>query len=167
MASDFATQPFTFKIGLAFNFEMKDKVQIDTRENGKSWKRLAHRQLKWPKSTQNMKVIDRFMTYWLAWVERHGTICCRFSGELWMKFYTFKIKINILFSIFVLWKSHIFLFVSFFVYKIFELYSLRNATESLTACCSDSYGTPYLCYFQCFWSLEGPCDKQNLTFVVS
>ena len=38
----------------------------------------------------------------------------------------------------------------FFIYKIFELYSLRNATESLTACCSDSYGTPYLCYFQCF-----------------
>ena len=35
MASDFATQPFTFKINLAFNFEMKDKVQIDARENGK------------------------------------------------------------------------------------------------------------------------------------
>ena len=29
MASDFATQPFTFKIDLAFNFEMKDKVQIN------------------------------------------------------------------------------------------------------------------------------------------
>ena len=54
-----------------------------------------------------------------------------------------------------------------FIYKTFELYSLRNATESLTACCSDSYGTPYLCYFQCVWSLEGSCDKQNLTFVVS
>ena len=26
MASDFATQPFTFKNDLAFNFEMKDKV---------------------------------------------------------------------------------------------------------------------------------------------
>ena len=36
MASDIATQPFTFKIDLAFNFEMKDKVQIDARENGKS-----------------------------------------------------------------------------------------------------------------------------------
>ena len=36
MASDFATQPFTFKIDLAFNFEMEDKVQIDARENGKS-----------------------------------------------------------------------------------------------------------------------------------
>ena len=41
MAFDFATKPFTFKIDLAFNFEMKDKVQIDARENGKSWKRLA------------------------------------------------------------------------------------------------------------------------------
>ena len=38
MASDFATQPFIFKIDLAFNFEMKDKAQIDARENGKSWK---------------------------------------------------------------------------------------------------------------------------------
>ena len=36
MASDFATPPFTFKIDLAFNFEMKDKVQIDARKNGKS-----------------------------------------------------------------------------------------------------------------------------------
>ena len=31
-----ATQPFTFKIDLAFNFEMKDTVQIDARENAKS-----------------------------------------------------------------------------------------------------------------------------------
>ena len=38
MAPDFATQPFTLKIDLAFNFEMKDKVQIDARENEKSWK---------------------------------------------------------------------------------------------------------------------------------
>ena len=45
---------------------------------------------------------------------------------------------NILFSSFVLWKSHIFLFVSFFHLWIFELYTLRNATESLTACCSDN-----------------------------
>ena len=36
MASDFATQPFTFKIDLTFNFEMKHKVKIDARENGKS-----------------------------------------------------------------------------------------------------------------------------------
>ena len=61
MASDFGTQPFTFKIDLAFNFEMKDKVQTDARENGKSWKRLAQHLVKWPKSTQNMKVIDRFI----------------------------------------------------------------------------------------------------------
>ena len=61
MASDFATQPFTFKIDLAFNFEMTDKVKIDARENGKSWKRLAQHLVKWPKSTQNMKVLDRFI----------------------------------------------------------------------------------------------------------
>ena len=30
----------------------------------------------------------------------------------------------------------------FFIYKIFVLYSLHNATESLTAGCSDSYETP-------------------------
>ena len=61
MASDFATQPFTFKIDRGFNLEIKDKVQIDARENGKSWKRLAQHLMKWPKSTQNMKVIDRFI----------------------------------------------------------------------------------------------------------
>ena len=61
MASDFATQAFTFKIDRAFNFEMKDKVQIDARENGKSWKRLAQHLVKWPERTQNMKVIDRFI----------------------------------------------------------------------------------------------------------
>ena len=33
MASYFATQPFTFKIDLAFNFEMKDKVQSEKMEN--------------------------------------------------------------------------------------------------------------------------------------
>ena len=72
MASDFATQPFTFKIGLPFNFEIKDKVQIDARENGKSWKGLAQHLVKWPKSTQNMKVTDRFTEFltrlgWAAW----------------------------------------------------------------------------------------------------
>ena len=72
MASDFATQPFTFKIDLAFNFEKKDKVQIDARENGKPWKRLAQHLVKWLKSTQNMKVIDRFIDLltrlsWAAW----------------------------------------------------------------------------------------------------
>ena len=68
----------------------------------------------------------------------------------------------------MLWKLHIFLFFfCFFIYNIFDLYSLRNAAESLSACCSDSYGTPYLCYFQCFWWLEGPFDKHNNTFVVS
>ena len=36
MASDFSDATFTFKIGLAFNFEMNDKVQMDARENGKS-----------------------------------------------------------------------------------------------------------------------------------
>ena len=55
---------------------------------------------------------------------------------------------------------------------------LHNATESVTAICADSYGKPYLSYlirqlrlsiaeyFQCFSSLVGSCDKQNLTFVV-
>ena len=47
-----------------------------------------------------------------------------------MKFYFFYNKINILFSIFELWKSHIFLFVLFLIYKIFELSSLSSATES-------------------------------------
>ena len=41
MASDFAMQPFTFKIDLLFNFEMKDKVQIDARENGKILKKIS------------------------------------------------------------------------------------------------------------------------------
>ena len=73
MASDFATQPFTFKIGLAFNFEMEDKVQIDARENGKSWKRSAQHLVKWPKSIQNMKVIDRFIDLLtrLSWAARN------------------------------------------------------------------------------------------------
>ena len=73
MASDFATQSFTFKIDLAFNFEMKDKVQIDANwENGKSWKRLAQHLLKWPKSTHNVKIIDRFIDLLtrLSWAAR-------------------------------------------------------------------------------------------------
>ena len=76
MASDFATQPFTFKIDLAFNFEMKDKVQIDARENGKTWKRLAQHLVKWPKSTQNMKVIDRFIDLLtrLSWAARNHSL---------------------------------------------------------------------------------------------
>ena len=83
MASDIATQPFTFKIDLAFNFEMKDKVQIDARENGKSWKRLPQHLVKWPKSTQNMKVIDRFIDLLtrLNWAARNHLLS-RFSGEL-------------------------------------------------------------------------------------
>ena len=73
MASDFAMQPFTFKIDLVFNFEMKDKVQIDARENGKSWKRLAWHLVKWPECTQNMKVIDRFIDLLtrLSWAARN------------------------------------------------------------------------------------------------
>ena len=73
MASDFATQPFTFKIDLVFNFEMKDKVQIDARENGNSWKRLAQQLVKWHKSTQNTKVIDRFIDLLtrLSWAARN------------------------------------------------------------------------------------------------
>ena len=73
MASNFATQPFTFKIDFAFHFEMKDKVQIDARENGKSWKRLAQHLVKWPKSIQNMKVIDRFIDLLtrLSWAARN------------------------------------------------------------------------------------------------
>ena len=69
MASDFAMQPFTFKIDVAFNFEMKDKVQIDARENGKSWKRLAQHLMKWPKSTQDMKIIDLLTR--LSWAARN------------------------------------------------------------------------------------------------
>ena len=74
MALDFATQTFTFKIDLAFNFEMKGEVQIDARENGKSWKRLAQHLVKWPKSTQNMKVIDRFIDLLtrLSWAAQNG-----------------------------------------------------------------------------------------------
>ena len=36
MASNFGDATFTFKINLAFNFEMNDEVQIDAKENGKS-----------------------------------------------------------------------------------------------------------------------------------
>ena len=36
MASDSVDATFTFKIDPAFNFEMKDKVQIDEREKGES-----------------------------------------------------------------------------------------------------------------------------------
>ena len=76
MASDFATQPFTFKIDLVFNFEMKDKVQSDARENGKFWKRLAQHLMKWPTSTQNMKVIDRFIDLLtrLSWAARNHSL---------------------------------------------------------------------------------------------
>ena len=58
MASDFGDATVHFQIDLAFNFEMNVKVQIDARENGKSLKRLAQHLVIWPKSTQNMKVID-------------------------------------------------------------------------------------------------------------
>ena len=37
---------------------MNDKVQIDATENGKSLKRLVQHLVIWPKSTENMKVID-------------------------------------------------------------------------------------------------------------
>ena len=40
MASDFGDATFTFKIHPVFNFEMNDKVQIDAREKGKSWKKI-------------------------------------------------------------------------------------------------------------------------------
>ena len=40
---------------------MNDKVQIDARENGKSWKRLAQHLVIWPISTQNMNVIDQLI----------------------------------------------------------------------------------------------------------
>ena len=60
MASDFGDATFTFKINPAFNFEMKDiKVQIDAREKGKSWKRLAQHLVVWPKSTQNVKGVPQ------------------------------------------------------------------------------------------------------------
>ena len=73
MASDFATQSFTLKIDLVFNFEIKDKAQIDARENGKSWKRLAQHLVKRPKITQNLKVIDRFIDILtcLSWAARN------------------------------------------------------------------------------------------------
>ena len=38
---------------------MNDKVQIDAREKGKSWKRLAQHLVIWPKSTQSMKGIPQ------------------------------------------------------------------------------------------------------------
>ena len=40
MVSDFGDTNFTFKIDLAFNFEMNDKVQIDAKENGKILKKI-------------------------------------------------------------------------------------------------------------------------------
>ena len=85
MATDFGNATCTFKIGPVFNFEMSDKVQIDARENGISWRGLAQHLVIWPKSTQNMKGIPQI--YWpIQWLvdslERHRTGRCRFSDEL-------------------------------------------------------------------------------------
>ena len=75
-----------------------------------------------------------------------------------------KSKSTFLFSIFVLWKSLIFLF-RFSFKNLWTIFTAYCYVEPLTACGAVSYGKPYMCYFQCFWSLEGSCDKQNLTFV--
>ena len=129
---------------------MNDKVQIDARENRNSWKRLAQYlvicRLAW--AVQN-RLLSFF--WWTLNEILLNSKSIFFFPSLCCENHT----ISYLF--------HFFFFFFFFLFIKSLNYIRCFATESLTACFSDRYGTPYLCYFQCFYRR----DRASLNYSIS
>ena len=121
---------------------MNDKVQIDAREILKKINTTpGDLTLKYTEHEWDSPVIDRFIDL-LTRLNGTEPVFVVFLMNFKWNFKHLKSKSTFFFPSLRCENHTISCLFWFFIYKIFELYSLHNATESLTAGFSDSYGTP-------------------------